>query len=200
MAARRPPPTRQVADPIALLRADRAEARELADPNANLCACATVAGGEPQVRMLVLRELDGRFALFVNRSSPKHGEFAESASVQLLVYLPSLAVQYRLTCGLVAMPLAVVYASWRQRPLVPRQLDWLYAERPQSSPLPSAAWLAEALATEAGPSADAAPASAVGYYLAPHGVERLLLRQDGPHDRRRYTLAAGAWRSEALMP
>lgn len=172
----------------------------MADPNANLCACATVAAGEPQVRMLVLREVDGRFALFVNRSSPKHAEFAESAHVQLLVYLPSLAVQYRLTCGLAAMPLAVVHASWRRRPLVPRQLDWLYAERPQSSPLPSAAWLDAALAAGGAPSADAAPASALGYYLVPHGVERLLLRQDGPHDRRRYTLADGAWRSEALMP
>ena len=162
--------------------------------------------------MLVLREVDARFALFVNGSSPKHAEFGESASVQLLVYLPSLAVQYRLTCGLAAMPPAVVHASWRQRPLVPRQLDWLYAERPQSSPLPSAMWLAAALAKGGGPSADAAssvdvassvdaaPASALGYYLVPHGVERLLLRQDAPHDRRRYTLADGAWRSEALMP
>lgn len=190
-----------MADPIALLRADRAEARNLDDPNASLCACATVAAGEPQVRTLVLREVDGRFALFVNRSSPKHAEFAASASVQLLVYLPSLAVQYRLTGGLAAMPSALVHASWRQRPLVPRQLDWLYVERPQSSPLPSPGWLEAALAAApARSAADVAPASAVGYYLLPRGVERLHLREDGPHDRRRYTLVDGAWRSEALMP
>lgn len=190
-----------MADPIALLRADRAEARNLADPNANLCACATVAAGEPQVRTLVLREVHGRLALFVNRSSPKHDEFAQSATVQLLVYLPTLAVQYRLTCDLAAMPPAVVHASWRQRPRLPRQLDWLYAERPQSSTLPSAAWLETALAAGDAPSAlDVAPDSAVGHYLVPHRVERLHLRQDRPHDRRCYTLADGTWRSEALMP
>lgn len=190
-----------VDDPAALLRADRAKAGSLADPNANLCACATVGAGEPQVRMLVLREVDGRFALFVNRSSPKHAEFAESKTVQLLVHLPSLAVQYRLTCGLAAMPPVVVHASWRQRPLVSRQLDWLYAKRPQSSPLPSRAWLVAALAAGGERSTGSvAPASAVGYYLVMHEVERLRLDQEGPHERCRYTLADGAWRSDVLMP
>lgn len=187
------------ADPIALLRTDRLEAGKQRDPNANLCACATVAAGEPQVRMLVLRELSGRFGLFVNRSSPKDAEFGASQSVQVLVYLPSMSVQYRLTCGLEAMPSAIVHDSWRLRPLVPRQLDWLYAKQPQSSPIPSREWLLAALAGAADEST--APASAAGYYLLPRSVERLRLNVgDAPHDRRRYTLAEQGWQSEVLMP
>lgn len=186
-------------DPVALLRADRLEAGKQGDPNANLCACATVAAGEPQVRMLVLREVAGRFGLFVNRASPKHAEFGASQSVQLLVYLPSVDVQYRLTCGLEAMPSSLVHDSWRLRPPVPRQLDWLYAKQPQSSPIPSREWLLTALAEAA--EAATAPASAAGYYLLPRSVERLRLNLgDEPHDRRRYTLAKDGWRSEALMP
>lgn len=186
-------------DPIALLRADRLEAAKQKDPNGNLCACATVAAGEPQVRTLVLREIEGRFGLFVNCHSPKHAEFAASQTVQVLVHLPSVAVQYRLTCGLEAMPSATVHASWRQRPPVPRKLDWLYAQQPQSSPIPSREWLLAAVAGTA--DAPEAPTSAAGYYLLPRCVERLHLNLgDEPHDRRRYTLADDGWRSEVLMP
>ena len=186
-------------DPIALLRADRLEAAERQDANANLCACATVAAGEPQVRTLVLREIEGRFGLFVNRDSPKHAEFGASQTVQVLVHLPSVAVQYRLTCGLEVMPSAIVHASWRQRPPVPRKLDWLYAQQPQSSPISSREWLLAAVAGAA--DAPDAPTSAAGYYLLPRGVERLRLNMgDEPHDRRRYTLAEDGWRSEVLMP
>ena len=187
------------ADPVALLRRDRATARERKDANANLCACATVAAGEPQLRMLVLREIDGRLALFVNRSSPKHGQFAESSGVQVLVYLPSLALQYRLTCRLAAIPAAIVHAHWRERPRLPRAQDRLYAEHPQSSPIASREWLREALASVE--NEEAVPDSAVGYYLLPQRVERLRLHDgDEPHDRHLYTLVDGGWRSEMLMP
>lgn len=194
---------------MALLRADRAAARAQDDPHANLCVLASVAGGEPQVRTLVLRDVDAppmaavpdsssRLGIFVNRHSPKHGEFAQSQGVAVLVYLPSLGVQYRLRCALKAIPQAIVHANWQLRPPTPKRLDWLYAQHPQGSVVESRRKL-EALLDS--PLPEAAPNSAVGYYLAPNTVDRLHLNQpNGLHDRRRYERRDGVWQEAVLVP
>ncbi len=162
---------------------------------------ATVADGEPQVRTLVLRDgpVSGqRLAVFLNRNSPKHRQLAQSASVQALVYLPSLAVQYRLTCTLQPIPEALVRESWQLRPAMPKRLDWLYESRPQGTTVNSREALLSMLK---GPVPSAAPDSALGYELLLEVVERLALNQpDGVHDRRRYTLRDGTWREEVLVP
>ena len=190
---------------MALLRADRAAARVQDDPNANLCVLASVAGGEPQARTLVLRDVEAaapdspsRLGIFVNRHSPKHAELAQSKSVAVLVYLPSLGLQYRLRCALEAIPQAIVHANWQLRPPTPKRLDWLYAEHPQGSVVESRRKL-EALLDS--PLPEAAPDSAVGYYLAPDTVDRLHLNQpNGLHDRRRYQHRDGAWQEAVLVP
>ena len=187
-----------MADPIAWLKADRAAAQAAADPNASLCVLATVDDGEPQARVLVLRDVDSRLAVFLNASSPKHRQIGQSETVAVVVYLPSVAVQYRLACRLEAIPAATVGASWQLRPDIPKRLDWLYARHPQSSPVPSRAELAGLLG---GPTPEAAPATALGYYLLPAAADRLHLDQpDGIHDRRRFTVVAGAWQEEVLVP
>lgn len=187
-----------MADPIALLHADRATARAADDPNANTCVVATVADGEPQARVLVLRDVDSRLGIFLNGSSPKCRQVGQSETIAVVVHLPSAAVQYRLTCGLEAIPAAAVRASWQLRPVVPKRLDWLYERHPQSSPVHSRARLAELLRT---PVPDTAPATALGYYLLPTAVDRLHLDQpDGIHDRRRFTLTKRDWREEVLVP
>lgn len=194
-----------MADPIARLRAEREEARREGDPNANLCVLATVDGGEPQARMLVLRDVPAdasgagqRLGLFFNRSSPKFRQLAQSASQAVLVYLPSLSVQYRLRCALAEIPAEVVHRNWLQRPLVPKRQDWLYEHHPQGSALASRQQLIDLLAAEC---PDTAPDSALGYYLETDRVERLQVNQpDGIHDRRRFTLHDGEWREEVLMP
>lgn len=194
-----------MADPIAWLRAEREEARRKRDPNANLCVLATVDGGEPQARMLVLRDVPAdasgeplQLGLFLNRSSPKFGQLAQSASQAVLVYLPSLSVQYRLRCALARIPGEVVRRNWLQRPLVAKRQDWLYERHPQGSALASRQQLVDLLSV---PSADTAPDSALGYLLEINRVERLQVNQpDGIHDRRRFTLNDGEWREEVLVP
>ena len=63
---------RSSVNPLRRLREDRIRARGLNDPYAELCALATVdSGRNPQVRTLVLRDLDDRLAVFVNASSPR---------------------------------------------------------------------------------------------------------------------------------
>lgn len=191
-------------DPVALLRADRLAARANGDANAELCALGTVERGEPQARTLVLREIEvpgadeTRLGVFLNRTSAKHAQFAQSDTVAVLVYLPSVSAQYRLACRLDAVPAAVVQASWRLRPTVAKRLDWLYERHPQGTALPNRAALEKLLQT---PCPDVPPASSAGYYLAPLEVERLLLqRPDGVHDRRRYRWMDGGWAMETLVP
>ena len=191
-------------DPVALLRAHRAAARSQGDANAELCAFGTVEQGEPRVRTLVLREIevqgaaDTRLGIFLNRTSAKGAQLAQSDTVAVLVYLPSVGAQYRLTCRLQAVPAAIVHARWRQRPTVAKRLDWLYERHPQGAAVPDRAALEKLLET---PCPDVAPPSAVGYYLTPLEVERLLLEQPaGIHDRRRYRRLDRAWVEETLVP
>ncbi len=167
---------------------------------ANLCALATTAAdGAPSVRTLVLRDVENRLALFFNATSPKQRELeATSSAVALLVYLPSQSVQYRLECALTPMPPALVHDSWKLRPPVPKRMDWLYEEHPQSSLVPSREYLQALLPSETPASA---PASALGFYVEPRTVERLHLAQpDGIHDRRRYDRIDSGWREQVLVP
>lgn len=191
-------------DPVALLRDDRSRAAERSDPMANLCVVATVDAGEPEARTMVLRDLEPAlsgppsFGLFVNSTSPKFREFRQSSTVVIVVYLPSLAVQYRLRGSLEQLPDGLVRASWQLRPPIPKRMDWLYEDHPQSSVIDSREELVDLLH---GPEPSSAPESAIGFRLVAESVERLDLdTEDGVHDRRRYTFDGQSWSEEVLVP
>lgn len=138
------------------------------------------------------------FGLFVNSTSPKFREFRQSSTVVIVVYLPSLAVQYRLHCSLEQLPEGLVRASWQLRPPIPKRMDWLYEDRPQSSVIDSRDELVDLLH---GPEPSSAPESAIGFRLVAESVERLDLgTEDGVHDRRRYTFDGQCWSEEVLVP
>lgn len=185
-------------DPVALLKADRVRARANEDPMANLCVLATLGADRPEARTLVLRDVDDRLGLFFNGHSPKAREVGRSDAVAVLVYLPSLSLQYRLHTTLTAIPADIVHANWQYRPDVPKKMDWLYERHPQSSAIASRQMLIDELPTA---TPDRAPASAIGYFLAPLAVERLDLGQaNGVHDRRRYTHQGEVWHEQVLVP
>ena len=171
---------------------------------ANLCVLATLGDGEPEARTLVLRDIattspaDSALGVFVNGTSPKLRQLRQSDTAAVVVYLPSLSVQYRLRCRLEPMPADAVRESWQLRPSIPKRMDWLYERYPQSCAIDSRQRLTELLA---GPDPDAAPATAIGFRLAVNSLERLDLDQsDGIHDRRRYTRDGGGWTEETLVP
>ncbi len=186
-------------NPLHRLQEDRARARELGDPYAELCALATVdAHRHPEVRTLVLRSIEEKLAVFVNATSPK---WPSMDRVAALVYLASLGIQYRLTCRTEPVSDKTVKASWQLRPETPKRLDWLYEVLPQSSPVESRKQLLEKLATARVPDPLVAPDSARGLYLLPHRIERLDLNDNSDvHDRRLWNLADGAWREHVLVP
>ena len=185
-------------DPVAVLKADRARARANDDPMASLCVLATVGTDRPEARTLVLRDVEDRLGLFFNGGSPKASEIHRSDAVTVLVYLPSLSLQYRLHATLAAIPAKIVHANWQYRPDVPKKMDPLYEQHPQSSVIASRQML---ISQPPAATPENAPASAIGFYLAPLTVERLDLGQDnGVHDRRRYTLQGEMWREQTLVP
>jgi pyridoxamine 5'-phosphate oxidase len=190
-------------DPLELLRTDRARATAAADPCASLCTLATVDdAGNPAARTVVLRDLEGEFAVFCNRTSPKWRQLDGSNAVAVVVWLPTLQVQYRVTCRTRSMPDAVVHASWALRPEPAKRLDWFYhPQQPQGSAIGDRHLLVEGLAALELPEPLTAPATAGGYYLLPFEVDRLdLMQPDGIHDRRRFVLEAGTWTETVLVP
>lgn len=190
-------------DPLALLHADRALARERQDPCANLCTLATVdAAGHPQARTLVLRDLEARLAVFFNETSPKWQQMSLSASLAVVVWLPTLNVQYRLQCDTRPVARSVVHDSWRQRPDAPKRLDWFYTRvQAQSSVVGGRDHLLSQVDALELRLPLEAPRTAAGVFLEPFIVERLDLDQpEGVHDRRHFQRRADGWHVSTLVP
>ena len=190
-------------NPLALLDADRTRARSLNDPCANLCTLATVdAAGHPQARTLVLRDLDGRLAVFLNESSPKWEEVERSGSTAVVVWLPTVNVQYRLQCDTLPVAKPLVHESWRLRPDAPKRLDWFYTRvQRQSSPIADRETLVSAVLSLKLRNPLTAPRTAAGLFLEPFMVERLdLSMPDGIHDRRHFQRRADGWHETVLVP
>jgi pyridoxine/pyridoxamine 5'-phosphate oxidase len=190
-------------NPLIQLINDRNAARDQGDPCANLCTAATVdQHGHPQARTLVLREIEDRLAVFSNKTSPKWPQMSAGAAVAIVVWLPSLQLQYRLACQTEAIAEEIVHESWQLRGEVPKRMDWYYSDQQsQGSRVPDRDTLLRQLQAVDLPSPLVAPATASGLYLVPHSVDRLDLNQpDGVHDRRRFELVGQAWVESILVP
>jgi pyridoxamine 5'-phosphate oxidase len=190
-------------NPLDLLIEDRSRARERQDPCANLCTLATVdEAGHPQARTVVLRELEGRLAVFGNDTSPKWQQIERSGSLAAVVWLPSLDVQYRLQCTTRPVAKALLQQSWQLRPEAPKRMDWFYTRvQPQSSAIDSRVSLLDALNELRLREPLVAPRTAAGVYLEPTLIERLDLGMaDGIHDRRAFRHHPGGWHEITLVP
>lgn len=189
-----------MSDPVARFAADRAAAREAKDPMAAVCVLATVdENGMPQARTLVLRDIPEGLAIYINASSPKWQQSQERVAIQ--VWWPSVQIQYRIQARCEALPALHIAESWQLRPDVPKQMDWLYQQRPQSSEVNDRDELLNLLQNAQLPAPLVAPEGARGLLLLPETIERLdLNRSNGVHDRTRYVLDAGRWLEHTLIP
>lgn len=193
----------EVIDPLDALVEDRGRARERGDPCASLCTLATVdEGGHPHARTVVLREVEGRLAVFCNATSPKWQQIERCPSLALVVWLPSLDLQYRLQCTTRPVPREVLQRSWQLRPDAPKRLDWFYTRvQPQSSAIDSRSSLLEGVSGLQLREPLTPPRTAAGVYLEPTLIERLDLGvDDGIHDRKVYRHHPGGWREITLVP
>jgi pyridoxine/pyridoxamine 5'-phosphate oxidase len=195
----------QAIDPLRLLADDRAKARAQRDAMANLACLATASDGAAAARMLVLRDLDDGLALFWSDTSPKAAQLVAGAQPEVLVFLPSLNVQYRLGTTLRALPTDLLALHWQRRPVAAKRIDWFYnTVATQGTPVASRDALKAAVEQNTQHpefSLERAPPAARGYYLDITRVDRMHIRDDDPpHDRQLFTRTATGWHAQVLVP
>ena len=109
-------------DPIEQFYADRAEAQAAQDPMAAVCCVASYDGAQVQQRTLVLRDVEGELAIFINATSPKWATLQDAFS--LTTWWPSVQVQYRMQGTTSLLDSNLVAESWQLRPDSPKRMDW----------------------------------------------------------------------------
>ncbi len=188
-------------DPIELLANDRAVARREQDPMVDRCVLGTATRrGAIAMRTLVLRDINDRLALFYSASSAKHVELLTAdGRASLLIYLPTVGVQYRMEARLEALPRATIASHWQFKPNAAKRMDALYERMPQSSIIDDFDSFKTLFAAAAPPVK--APLNGTGCYVEPHLIERLELRTDpAMHDRKLFTRRDNDWHVRQLVP
>lgn len=187
-------------DPLEQLAADRASARAKKDGLANVGFLATTEGERPHVRILNLRDLPSGLAVFFNSTSPKAAQLQLQPLAELLIYLPTLQLQYRLVAETQPIPNATIAQFWPLRPEGAKRIDAVYESgMAQSTAVTDRAALLTRFHSVAVPVST--PPSASGALLAVIEVDRLQLNDaDPPHARQRFRRGTSGWSVEELVP
>ena len=193
-------------DPIARIKAERLDARNADDPNADLCFLALSESDKPSVRTLVLRDItaDG-FTLFINKTSPKWSIIQANTQAEMLIWYTNSQTQYRISGLIEELAPSVIEHNWHRRPTASKYMDYSYESLgSQSSQIDSRDDLIKHIKElkEEHPEEElVTPESAVGIMLHPEVIEMLDLNSpDRIHDRRRFVFTDGEWRSTQLIP
>lgn len=110
------------------------EAKRLKDPNAPFCSLATVQGGKPSVRVLVLREVtDEGFLVFINDTSPKWQHLVATGCYELLIFWPTLMRQVRVSGGWEEVAKQEMEQHWRRLPKASQLLAHYYEQTAHQS-------------------------------------------------------------------
>jgi pyridoxamine 5'-phosphate oxidase len=191
-----------VDDPVTLFKSWLDEARAAEGMNAEAFAVATsTPGGEPSVRMVLMKGFDERgIVFFTNYASRKGRELEENPRAALLFNWPALGRQVRVEGSVTRVDRAESEAYARGRP---RESQLSALASPQSEPVPDREWLEQRVAE-----LDRAHAGAElpvredwgGYRVEAEAWEFWQHRDNRLHDRHRYERAAGGWSVERLAP
>ena len=193
-------------DPIARIKAERLDARNADDPNADLCFLALSESGKPSVRTLVLRDITASgFTLFINKTSPKWSIIQANSQAEMLIWYTNSQTQYRISGFIKALAPSVIEHNWHRRPTASKYMDYSYESLgSQSSQIDARDDLIrhiKELKEEYPEEALVTPESAVGIMLHPEVIEMLDLNSpDRIHDRRRFVFTDREWRSTQLIP
>jgi pyridoxamine 5'-phosphate oxidase len=189
-------------DPVAQFRRWFEEARTEGVPLPEACALATASrDGRPSVRMVLLKDVDGRgFSFATGYASRKGRELAENDGAALLFYWHSLGRQVRVEGRVERVSSEESDAIFLARPRDSR-LSALASR--QSEPLTSRGELEErvrALAVELEGREVERPGFWGGYRLAPDAFEFWQHRENRLHIRFAYARAGDGWGIAELQP
>ena len=187
------------ADPLAQLRAWRAEAEGIEGGDAVTLATAT-RDGAPSARMVLLKDADERgLTFYTGYESRKGRELDENPQAALVLYWHELGRQVRVEGAVERVPEADSDAYFASRPPGSRLSA---AVSRQSEAIPGRDELEQAVAElrERVGEDVPRPASWGGYRLVPSYWEFWQHREDRLHDRFRYRPEGGTWIVERLAP
>lgn len=187
-------------DPMALAREWFADAiaAQVHEPNAMALATAT-ASGEPSVRIVLLKGLDERGAVFfTNYDSRKGRELAQNPRAAAVMLWHPLHRQLRIEGAVSRLDEAESDAYFLARPVGARISA---SSSPQSQVVADRAELERRWreAEDAG-AAEHRPEDWGGYRIAPETLEFWHGRENRLHDRLRFTRAGERWRRDRLAP
>jgi pyridoxamine 5'-phosphate oxidase len=179
---------------------DEARAAGVAQPDAMTLATAS-ADGAPSARMVLLRGLDDRGAVFyTNAESRKGRELLENPRAALVFHWDPLGRQVRLEGSVERVDDEESDAYFASRPLPSRLGAWA---SDQSRPIESREALMERYAETAARFGDGPvprPPYWNGFRVVPDAVEFWEHGAHRLHDRIRYTRAGASWIAERLAP
>lgn len=192
---------------ILQLENDRERARGLSDPNHNVCYFALAdKKGLPSIRTLVLRSIsaDG-ITLFTNKTSPKWKILEDNPHCQILLWYPSIQIQYRVSGICSDLGQSNLEQDWQRRPNKSKLLDHFYDTiQAQSQPIESRQKLTDGLkqlSRQIAPENFLMPASAGAFNVDIKEVEYLQLTQnEEPHFRELHTKTDTGWATQTLIP
>lgn len=191
-----------LADPFALFRVWLAEAEKTEPNDANAMALATAgASGAPSVRMMLLKEVDGRgFVFYTNLESRKGEELAANRRVALCFHWKTLRRQVRVEGEVEPVLSAEADAYFHSRPRGSQIGAWASI---QSRPLAERTELLRRVEDFTAKFADAEvprPLHWSGFRVLPARIEFWLDREFRLHDRLVYHRVGDGWRTERLYP
>jgi len=202
VAAAEPPPLLAETDPYQLFDAWLQEALAKEPNDANAMALATVdAAGMPDVRMVLLKDVDARgFAFYTNLESAKGRQLAGQPKAALLFHWKSLRRQVRVrgTVTPVSAEEADAYFATRARPA---QIGAWASD--QSRTLPDRLALEKKIAEAGlrfGLGKVPRPPHWSGFRIEPETIEFWRDRPFRLHERLVFQREAGGWTTHRLFP
>ncbi|MDB3856041.1 pyridoxamine 5'-phosphate oxidase family protein [Halieaceae bacterium] len=193
-------------DPIARLQQDWQKAKIEGDANSNICILSTTDGGQTHARVLVLRDIQKQgLLIFTHASSPKWQQLENNSGYEVLLYWPTLELQYRIQGSWKKQLREPLQKAWSNKPYEAKLLDLLYQTHPESSEIPDRKFLEEKVAelkmrypqSEDMPFPD----SARGVWLLPKRIEYYRLSTvDRLHHRYLYEKNQNQWTVKTLCP